>query len=50
VAAIGATSAQSVFGKITPINKRRGRLIDLDDGIKPLVTVHPSCRLRHGAT
>ncbi len=32
VVAMGATAAQSVFGKITPINKNRGRLIDLDDG------------------
>ena len=46
VVAMGATSAQSVFGKITPINKNRGRLIDLDDGIKALVTVHPSYLLR----
>ena len=37
---------QSVFGKITPINKNRGRLIDLEDGIKALVTVHPSYLLR----
>ena len=29
VVAMGATAAQSVFGKITPINKTRGRLIDL---------------------
>jgi uracil-DNA glycosylase len=35
-----------VFGKIMPINNSRGRLIDLDDGIKALVTVHPSCLLR----
>jgi DNA polymerase len=35
-----------VFGKITPINKNRGRLIDLDEGIKALVTVHPSYLLR----
>jgi DNA polymerase len=35
-----------VFGKITPINKKRGRPIDLDDGIKALVTVHPSYLLR----
>jgi uracil-DNA glycosylase len=35
-----------MFGKITPINKNRGRLIDLDDGIKALVTVHPSYLLR----
>jgi uracil-DNA glycosylase len=43
---VGATAAQSVFGKITPINKNRGRLIDLEDGIKALVTVHPSYLLR----
>ena len=46
VVAMGATAAQSVFGKITTINKNRGRLIDLDDGIKALVTVHPSYLLR----
>jgi uracil-DNA glycosylase len=46
VVAMGATAAQSVFGKITPINKNRGRAIDLDDGIKALVTVHPSYLLR----
>jgi uracil-DNA glycosylase len=46
VVAMGATAAQSVFGKITPINKNRGRLIELDDGIKALVTVHPSYLLR----
>jgi uracil-DNA glycosylase len=46
VVAMGATAAQSVFGKITPINKTRGRLIDLHEGIKALVTVHPSYLLR----
>jgi len=46
VVALGATAAQSVFGKITPINRNRGRLIDLDQGIKALVTVHPSYLLR----
>jgi uracil-DNA glycosylase len=46
VVAMGATAAQSVLGKITPINKSRGRLIDLEDGIKALVTVHPSYLLR----
>ena len=46
VVAMGATSAQCVLGKITPINKNRGRLIDLADGIKALVTVHPSYLLR----
>jgi DNA polymerase len=46
VVAMGATAAQCVFGKITPINKNRGRLIDLDEGLKALVTVHPSYLLR----
>jgi probable DNA metabolism protein len=46
VVAMGATAAQSVFGKITPINKNRGRLIDLDEGTRALVTVHPSYLLR----
>lgn len=45
VVAMGATAAQSVFGKITPIGKNRGHLIDLED-VKALVTVHPSYLLR----
>ena len=46
VVAMGATAAQSVFGRITTINKNRGRIIDLADGVKALVTVHPSYLLR----
>jgi uracil-DNA glycosylase len=46
VVAMGATAAQCVFGKITPINRSRGHLVDLADGIKALVTVHPSYLLR----
>ena len=46
VVAMGATAAQCVFGKTTPINKNRGRLIHLDEGIDALVTVHPSYLLR----
>ncbi|MGN6286246.1 MAG: UdgX family uracil-DNA binding protein [Afipia sp.] len=46
VVAMGATAAQSVFGKTTPIGKNRGHLIDLDDETKALVTVHPSYLLR----
>ena len=46
VVAMGATAAQSVFGKITPIGKNRGHLIDLDEAAKALVTVHPSYLLR----
>lgn len=49
VVAMGATAAQSVFGKITPIGKNRGHLIDLAEtgnDTKALVTVHPSYLLR----
>jgi DNA polymerase len=46
VVAMGATAAQCVFGKITPVNKNRGRLINLDSGLSALVTVHPSYLLR----
>ncbi len=46
VIALGATAAQCVFGKITPINKSRGHVIELAEGVKALVTVHPSYLLR----
>jgi DNA polymerase len=46
VVAMGATAAQSVLGKITPINKNRGKPITSDDGTEVLVTVHPSYLLR----
>ena len=46
VVAMGATAAQSVLGKTTPINKNRGHLIVLDEETKALVTVHPSYLLR----
>ena len=46
VVAMGATAAQGVLGKITPINKNRGHLLALDDTTEALVTVHPSYLLR----
>lgn len=45
VVAMGATAAQSLFGKAMPINKNRSRLIDLGAS-KALVTIHPSLLLR----
>jgi DNA polymerase len=45
VVAMGATAAQSVFGKIMPINKNRGHLMELGE-TQALVTVHPSYLLR----
>ena len=46
VVAMGATAAQCVLGKITPINKNRGKPITLDHTVRVLVTVHPSYLLR----
>jgi DNA polymerase len=46
VVALGATAVQCVFGKVMPINKNRGRLIDLNAETKAMVTVHPSYLLR----
>ncbi|MGQ0683703.1 UdgX family uracil-DNA binding protein [Bradyrhizobium sp.] len=46
VVAMGATAAQCVFGKITPINRNRGRSVTLEDGTEALATVHPSYLLR----
>jgi uracil-DNA glycosylase len=43
--ALGATAARSLFGKAMPINKNRGRLIDLGT-FKTLITIHPSYLLR----
>src|SRR4030088_70624 len=42
VVAMGATAAQCVLGKITPINKNRGRPIDGPDRVRPPVTLHPT--------
>jgi uracil-DNA glycosylase family protein len=46
VVAMGASAAQAVLGKSVPVQASRGRLIDLDDDTKALVTVHPSYLLR----
>ena len=46
VVALGATAAQSVFGRATTIGKARGRIIDAADEVAALVTVHPSYLLR----
>jgi uracil-DNA glycosylase len=43
--AMGATAAQSLFGKAMPIQKNRGRVFDLGSS-KGLITVHPSYLLR----
>jgi DNA polymerase len=44
--AMGATAAQSLFGRAMPIQANRGRFITLPEGCEALVTIHPSYLLR----
>jgi DNA polymerase len=46
VVALGATAARSLVGKTVTIGKVRGTPIDLHDGSRLLVTIHPSALLR----
>jgi len=46
IAALGATAARSLFGKVVTITKMRGRLHELEDGTPAIVTTHPSALLR----
>jgi uracil-DNA glycosylase len=46
IIALGATAVRAVFGRAMPIRRNRGRVLDLDAGVKALVTVHPSYLLR----
>ena len=43
--ALGATAAQSLFGKAMPVNENRGQLFDLGAS-KGMITIHPSYLLR----
>jgi DNA polymerase len=45
IVAMGATAAQSLFGKAMPINKNRGHLLELGQS-QALITIHPSYLLR----
>jgi uracil-DNA glycosylase len=45
VVAMGATAAQSVFGRAMPIGKNRGQVLRAGDA-RALITVHPSFLLR----
>ena len=44
--ALGATAAQSLFGKAMAIGKNRGAPLQLPDGSECWITVHPSFLLR----
>jgi DNA polymerase len=46
IVALGATAANSVLGRQTPIQRNRGKMIAVSDRIQVLITVHPSYLLR----
>jgi DNA polymerase len=46
VVALGATAARSLTGRAVTITKLRGAPIELQDGSRLLVTIHPSSLLR----
>jgi DNA polymerase len=47
VVCLGATAAQSYFGRPVSITRERGRLISADSGLTAFVTIHPSAIYRH---
>ena len=44
--AVGLPEARSLFGKVVTITSIRGRVAELPDGGRALVTIHPSALLR----
>jgi uracil-DNA glycosylase len=48
VVCLGATAAQSLFGRSARVGKLRGQLLELETGGPALVTIHPSAVLRAG--
>jgi uracil-DNA glycosylase family protein len=48
VVCLGATAAQSLFGRSARVGKLRGQVLQLEHGEPALVTIHPSAVLRAG--
>jgi uracil-DNA glycosylase len=46
IAALGVTAAQVLAGRAIPIQSNRGVVLDLANGLRVLVTIHPSALLR----
>jgi DNA polymerase len=46
IVALGVTAARSLTGRTVTIGKVRGKPVDMGDGTKLVVTVHPSALLR----
>jgi uracil-DNA glycosylase len=48
VVCLGATAAQALFGRAARVGTMRGRMLELPNGTRALVTLHPSAVLRAG--
>jgi DNA polymerase len=48
IIALGVTAARSLTGKTVTISKLRGKPLDLADGTRLFITMHPSALLRMG--
>jgi uracil-DNA glycosylase len=46
IVALGATAARALLGRVTPIERNRGKLVPLLGNARLLITVHPSFLLR----
>ncbi len=46
IVALGATAAQSLAGRAIPVQANRGAVLDVANGLKVFVTIHPSALLR----
>jgi uracil-DNA glycosylase len=46
IVALGATAAQSLAGRVIPVQSNRGAVLDVANGLQVLVTIHPSALLR----
>jgi uracil-DNA glycosylase family protein len=46
IVALGATALQSLTGRVIPVLANRGRILEVDNGLRVFVTIHPSALLR----
>jgi uracil-DNA glycosylase len=46
IVALGATAAQSLAGRAIPVQANRGKIFDVDNGLRLFITIHPSALLR----
>ena len=44
--ALGATAARQLMGRTVPVMRERGHWLERDDGLRVLITLHPSALLR----